>query len=59
LRVDELWSVLDVPPDRQPDTVRTGMRGLDHRGAFHDLFSGPMVLPWWEGGGVRPKSKKG
>ncbi|HUT98669.1 MAG TPA: TIGR03960 family B12-binding radical SAM protein [bacterium] len=57
LRVDELWSVLGIPPDRQPETVRTGMRGVDHRGAFHDLFSDPMVLPWWEGGGVRPKSK--
>jgi radical SAM-linked protein len=57
LRVDELWSLLGVPPERQPETVRTGMRGVDHRGAFHDLFSDPMVLPWWEGGGVRPKSK--
>jgi radical SAM family uncharacterized protein/radical SAM-linked protein len=58
LRVDELWAVLGVPPDRQPQAVRTGMRGVDHRGAFHDLFSNAMVLPWWEGGGVRPKSRR-
>jgi radical SAM family uncharacterized protein/radical SAM-linked protein len=58
LRVDELLGqALGLPEGLWPEVTRTQIRGVDHRGDFHDLFSDAMVLPWWEGGGVRPKSR--